>query len=204
MLPEVLTAKTQYNLKNAKEYFEAHLCVGAITMKDSAWPASGSERVRSGLDCPARSAQMPFCGSVKTSTRSQVRRSRSGSRPLPCSVRRPSGFVLTGPRRSRSRMRTPRRAAGAESLRELNGIVHRYHAKFSVGHSTGICSQAKDDGILSRKLLSECGAVREVSMNNLFQLGMRNAKFSASNSCHVSNDGMLKRVAKRVSHCRRH
>src|SRR5581483_9418899 len=28
MLSAVLTAKTQYNLKNAREYFEAHLCVG--------------------------------------------------------------------------------------------------------------------------------------------------------------------------------
>src|SRR5437870_7891911 len=26
--PRVVTAKTQYNLKNAREYFEAHLCVG--------------------------------------------------------------------------------------------------------------------------------------------------------------------------------
>src|SRR5437870_9801353 len=26
--PRVVTAKTQYNLKNAREYFEEHICVG--------------------------------------------------------------------------------------------------------------------------------------------------------------------------------
>jgi hypothetical protein len=38
----VVTAKTQYNLKNAQEYFEEHLCVGDYYQEGRASSANGS------------------------------------------------------------------------------------------------------------------------------------------------------------------
>ena len=41
-------AKTQYNLTNAREYFEEHLCAFVTTMKDSAWLVMSSFGLRFG------------------------------------------------------------------------------------------------------------------------------------------------------------
>src|SRR5271154_3855868 len=45
----VVTAKTQYNLKNAKEYFEEHLCVGDYYDEGQRvageWAGLGAERL---------------------------------------------------------------------------------------------------------------------------------------------------------------
>jgi conjugative relaxase-like TrwC/TraI family protein len=46
----VVTAKTQYNLKNAREYFEEHLCVGDYYDEGQRvageWIGAGAERLR--------------------------------------------------------------------------------------------------------------------------------------------------------------
>lgn len=56
-------------------------------------------------------------------------------------------------------------------------------------------------GILdnSRERLCECGAVREVRVQNLVQLGMRYAKTPAADRCNPPNDGVIQCVAKGVS-----
>src|SRR5580704_9949958 len=45
----MVTAKTQYNLKNAREYFEEHLCVGDYYDEgqrvDGEWTGSAAERL---------------------------------------------------------------------------------------------------------------------------------------------------------------
>ena len=50
MLSAVLTAKTQYNLKNAREYFEEHLCVGDYYDEGQRlageWFGTGAEQLR--------------------------------------------------------------------------------------------------------------------------------------------------------------
>src|SRR5258708_32060987 len=47
--PCMVTAKTQYNLKNAQEYFEEHLCVGDYYNEGQRvageWSGSGAERL---------------------------------------------------------------------------------------------------------------------------------------------------------------
>jgi len=53
----MVTAKTQYNLANAREYFEEHLCVGDYydegQRATDEWIGLGTER--NGLDCPGKS-----------------------------------------------------------------------------------------------------------------------------------------------------
>jgi hypothetical protein len=53
--------------------------------------------------------------------------------------------------------------------------------------------------VLSRDLVRECGAVREVSMDNLFQFRMRNAEFSAPDGRHALDGWMIECVLKGVS-----
>ena len=59
--------------------------------------------------------------------------------------------------------------------------------------------------VLSRERLRECGAIREVSMENIFQLGVRDSKLPAPDHRRTRQGGMIERVAKGVStdHSRR-
>jgi hypothetical protein len=70
----VVTAKTQYNLKNAREYFEEHLCVGDYYNEGQRvageWCGLGAER----LGLAGKSAPMTSCGFAKTNIRAQARR----------------------------------------------------------------------------------------------------------------------------------
>lgn len=70
----MLTAKTQYNLTNAQEYFEEHLCVGDYY--DEGHCVAG-ERVGLGaerLGLAGKVRPMIFCGWWGTSIRHPVRR----------------------------------------------------------------------------------------------------------------------------------
>jgi hypothetical protein len=92
-----------------------------------------------------------------------------------------------------------------ENSRELNRVVHGYRPEFRVRHRSGICTQAKDCSVLSGERLRECRAVREVSVHNLVQLGMRNVELPANDRRRRLDGGMLERIAKGVStdHSRR-
>lgn len=59
------------------------------------------------------------------------------------------------------------RAALAENSRELDCVVHGYRAEFCVRYRAGISTQAKQRCTLTRERLRQCGAVREISMQNL-------------------------------------
>ena len=64
----MVTAKTQYNLKNAEQYSEEHLCVGDYYDESQRVAlANGLVRVRNDSDSPGKSVPMIFCGCVKTS-----------------------------------------------------------------------------------------------------------------------------------------
>jgi hypothetical protein len=69
----MLTAKTQYNLTNAREYFEEHLCVGDYYDEgqrvSGQWIGIGAEQL--GLTGNVRA--VISCGFVKISIRPQVR-----------------------------------------------------------------------------------------------------------------------------------
>ena len=65
--PCVVTAKTQYNLKNAREYFEEHLCVGDYYDEGQRVAGEWIGWARNGLGCPAKSAPMISCGCAKIS-----------------------------------------------------------------------------------------------------------------------------------------
>src|ERR1017187_4697288 len=69
----MLTAKTQYNLTNAREYFEEHLCVGDYYDEGQPCPASGSGWPLNNLACPAKFARMISCGFVRTRIQRQAR-----------------------------------------------------------------------------------------------------------------------------------
>jgi len=86
-----------------------------------------------------------------------------------------------------------------ENSRELDRVVHGYRAKLGVRHRSGICAQAKDRCVLTGERLRECGAVREVSVQNLFQLGVRDAEVLASDSRHSFDGVVSQRTAKGVS-----
>jgi hypothetical protein len=62
----VVTARTQYNLKNAREYFEEHLCVGDYNEEGQRVAGEWTGLGQRGWDCPARSAQRISCDCVKT------------------------------------------------------------------------------------------------------------------------------------------
>ena len=69
----MVTAKTQYNLKNAQEYFEEHLCVGDYYAEGQRVAGEWIGWARNGWICPGKSARKIFCGCVKTSIRRQVK-----------------------------------------------------------------------------------------------------------------------------------
>src|SRR5579863_3951349 len=96
-------------------------------------------------------------------------------------------------------------AAAVENARELDGVVNSDLAEFRVRYGPGIRTEAKNRRGLIRKHLRECGAVSEVWMQNLCQLGMRYAKLPAPDRRHTFNSGMVERVAKGVAadHSRR-
>jgi len=73
-----------------------------------------------------------------------------------------------------------------ENSRELDRVIDGYPAELRVGHRVCISAQAKDSGILIRERLRECGAVGEVLVQNLLQLGMRDAQPFAPDSRHSS------------------
>ena len=69
----VVTAKTQYSLTNAKNYFTEHLCVGDYYEEGQRWRVSGSGWVRNAWDWRAKSRPRIFCGCVRTSIRPPAR-----------------------------------------------------------------------------------------------------------------------------------
>src|SRR4029077_10102880 len=78
-------------------------------------------------------------------------------------------------------------------------IVHGYCAEFRVRHRSGVDAEAKDSRVLTRERHIECRTVREVSMQNLDELGMRDADVAAPDRRHASDSGILKRIAKGIS-----
>ena len=92
-----------------------------------------------------------------------------------------------------------------ENSREFDRVVHGYRPEFRVRHRSGIGTQAKDRSVLSGERLRECRAVREVSVHNLVQPGMRNVELPANDRRRRLDGGMLERIAKGVStdHSRR-
>src|SRR6185437_2901921 len=97
------------------------------------------------------------------------------------------------------------RAAAAQNARELDRVVYGDRTEVRVRYRTGVRPQAKSHRMLTRKCLHERGAVSEVSMQHLVQLGMRYAKLPAADRRHTSNIGVVKRIAEGVSadHSRR-
>jgi hypothetical protein len=85
-----------------------------------------------------------------------------------------------------------------ENSRECNGLINRYGTEFCIRHDAGIGTQAKYRCVLTRGHLCECGAVREVLMDNLSQLGVREAEPPAPDRCHNSDGGALERIATRT------
>src|SRR5213593_2797724 len=69
----VVTAKTQYSLKNAKVYFEEHLASVTTTMKVSVWLANGLDRAPKGLDCLGESRPVTLCACVRINIRLRAR-----------------------------------------------------------------------------------------------------------------------------------
>jgi hypothetical protein len=96
-------------------------------------------------------------------------------------------------------------ATPAQHSRELDRVVHGDPAQLRVRHRPGVCAQAKDRCVLTGERLRECGAVREVPMQNLLQLGVRVAELPAPERRHTFNGGVLECVAKSVAtdHSRR-
>jgi hypothetical protein len=78
-----------------------------------------------------------------------------------------------------------------ENARELDRVVDSDLAEFRIRYRTRIRTEAKDRRVLTRKRLRERGAVREVSMQNLVELGMRDAKLPAADRHHTSNRGVV-------------
>jgi hypothetical protein len=120
------------------------------------------------------------------------------SRPLPCSVRRISDFVPSGPRHCRSRRGTLLRGCcHGELVRTLS-----CSPQVSCGALCPIPPRytrpAEDRCVLIREHLRECRAAGEVLKENLCQLGMRDTDLFAPDSRRTSNRGVLKGVPKRV------
>src|ERR1700692_1637767 len=86
-----------------------------------------------------------------------------------------------------------------ENSSKLDCVIHGCRTEFRVRDRTRILAQAKDCCVLTQERLRECGAVREVSMLNLRELGMRDADLLAPNRRHTSDSGVLECVAKCVS-----
>jgi hypothetical protein len=86
-----------------------------------------------------------------------------------------------------------------ENPREFDGVVHSDLAEFRIRYRTGIRTEAKNRRFLTREYFRESGAIREVSMDNFFQLGVREAKSPAADRRHTSNGGVVQRIAKGVA-----
>ena len=81
----MVTAKTQYNLKNAREYFEEHLCVGGYYNEgqriDGEWTGLGAERL--GLSGKVRANYfLRLCENQHPATR-ETQRGLKMARTLP-------------------------------------------------------------------------------------------------------------------------
>jgi hypothetical protein len=95
--------------------------------------------------------------------------------------------------------------ASITSSLDLRGVLRAIASKIrEVVHADGVAVSLPDiaSGIalltspeLTGEFLREYGAVREVWMQNLFQLGVRDAQLPAPNSSHTCNGGVLERVA---------
>src|SRR5258706_878433 len=88
--------------------------------------------------------------------------------------------------------------AGAENSRELDGVSGGYRAQLRVRHRPGVGSQAIHRSVLLRERLRERRAVYEVLMQNLVQLGVRNAELPAPDRNHASDGGGSERVSQLV------
>jgi conjugative relaxase-like TrwC/TraI family protein len=87
-MPSVVTAKTQYNLKNAREYFEEHLCVGDYYEEGQRvtgqWFGLGAERLgltrKVGADAFLRLCENrhPVSGEILTQRLNTVRMNEAG------------------------------------------------------------------------------------------------------------------------------
>jgi hypothetical protein len=86
-----------------------------------------------------------------------------------------------------------------ENSRELDRVVHGYRTELRIWHRAGISAQAKDGGVLTQESFRECGAIREVLMQNLSQLGVRDAELPAADSGHTADGRMVKCVTKSVA-----
>jgi len=81
--------------------------------------------------------------------------------------------------------------ARPENSGELDRVVHTYRTELSIRYHAGIRTQAKHSCVLRRQHLSERGAVREASMKNLFQLGVRDTEPPSPNSGHTRDSAMV-------------
>ena len=72
-------------------------------------------------------------------------------------------------------------------------------AELRVRQGACICAQAKDDCVLTQKRVRETGTVREVSMQNLLHLGVRDVELLAPDSGHSSDGRVFECAAKSVS-----
>ena len=96
-------------------------------------------------------------------------------------------------------MRTTPRGSCRENSRELDRVIHGYPAELCVRHCACIDAQAKDSGILIRERLRQGGAVGEVLVQNLLQLGVRDAQPLAPDGSHRSDGGVIECIAKGIS-----
>jgi hypothetical protein len=92
-----------------------------------------------------------------------------------------------------------------QNARELDGVVHGYFTELCVRRRPHISAQARNHCVLPRERLPECGAIRDVSMENFFQLGVQDPKLPAPDHRRTCHGGMIERVAKGVftDHSRR-
>src|SRR5882762_11830588 len=86
-----------------------------------------------------------------------------------------------------------------ENSRDLDCVVDGYPAEVRFRDRTRIRAQGKDRCVLIRKHPRERRTVCEVSMQNLCQLGMRNAELPAPDRRYTADSRILKRAAQGVS-----
>src|SRR4029077_10285685 len=97
------------------------------------------------------------------------------------------------------------RAASVENCRKLDRVADGYGAELLVRDGARISTQAKHGCVLTSERLCECRAVREVSVYDFIQLGMRDIELSANDRRYAFHRRMSQGVAKSVStnHSRR-
>jgi hypothetical protein len=88
----VVTAKTQYNLKNVREYFKEHLCVGDYYNEGQRifgeWTGLGAQRLGSG--------RMISFGFARTDIHVRIPRLAAGRKPLVATLTRRTGKSSDG------------------------------------------------------------------------------------------------------------